>query len=173
MIRSQVAIAEKRASADPSEEANDLVRRFRAELNRQELLVFHARCERFPDDLNLKYELGIRLKRDGNYSEAIKSFEAVRADSERRTAATLEMGECFQHLKRYGNAMKCYQSAAASAPPTSELGKLTRYRAGVLAAALKNVDSAEKHLGQLVSVDPNYRDAAARLDKLKEIRNSG
>ena len=83
------------------------------------------------------------------------------------------MGECFQHLKQYGNAMKCYQSAASAAPPESDLGKLTLYRAGVLAAALKNVESAEKHLSKLVQVDPHFRDAATRLDKLKKIRDSG
>ncbi len=173
MIRAQVSIAEKRAATEGTEEAADLVRRFRAELNRQELMVFNARCERFPDDLALRYELGIRLKREGNYREAIKCFESVRADAERRTASTLEMGECFQHLKQYGNAMKCYQSAASAAPPESDLGKLTLYRAGVLAAALKNVESAEKHLSKLVQVDPHFRDAATRLDKLKKIRDSG
>ena len=44
MIRSQVVIAEQRAESEKTTEANDLVRRFRAELNRQELLIYNGRC---------------------------------------------------------------------------------------------------------------------------------
>jgi len=166
MIRAQVAIAEQRAKAEQTTEANDLVRRFRAELNRQELLIYNARSERFPDDLSLRYELGIRLKREGNFREAIESFKAVRGDESRCTVATLEMGECFQHLKQYGNAMKCYQATVGDSRVEPEVLKLALYRAGVLAAALKDVDAARKFLQNLVEMDGSYRDAALRLDKL-------
>ena len=166
MIRAQVAIAEQRANSEQTTEANDLVRRFRAELNRQELLIYNARSERFPDDLSLRYELGIRLKRDGNFRQAIESFKAVRGDESRCTVATLEMGECFQHLKQYGNAMKCYQATVGDSQAQPEVLKLALYRAGVLAAALKDVDAARKFLQNLVEMDASYRDATLRLDKL-------
>jgi tetratricopeptide (TPR) repeat protein len=171
MVRAQVAIAEQRAAADPTQEATDLVKRFRAELNRQELLVFTHRTDRYPDDLSLKYELGIRLKRDGNYTQARLAFEAVRDHPGLRAAATLEMGECFQQLKQYGNALKCYQAAAADAPAGSPTHLLALYRLGVLATALKNLEAATSALDTLVSLAPDYRDAAARLDKLRQIRD--
>ena len=143
IVRAQVTIAEQRAAAEPTDEANDLVQRFRAELNRQELLVLSHRADRYPEDLHLKFELGIRLKRDGNYQQARQAFEAARAEPALRAAATLEMGEAFQHLKQYGNAIKCYQSAAEVAEEGSPTHLLALYRTGVLAAALKNLESAD------------------------------
>ena len=172
MVRAQLAIAEKRAASEATAEATDLVRRFRAELNRQELAVYAARSERFPEDLAVRFELGVRLRREGNYQEAIASFEAARADRPRRALATLEMGECLQQLKRYVKALKCYQSAAAEAEPGADLQKLALYRGGVLASALKNLEVARDLLAQLVALDPAYRDASPRLDKLQQIQDT-
>lgn len=172
MVRAHLAIAEQRAAAQNTNEANDLVARFRAELNRQELAVYAARAERFPNDLGVKFELGLRLKREANYREAIKCFDACRHDTARRAVSTLEMGECYQHLKQYSNAMKCYQSAITDAEPGSPCQKVALYRAGILATALKHLEAAENHLDRLVKLDPDFRDAAARLDKLRLIRNS-
>jgi tetratricopeptide (TPR) repeat protein len=169
MVRSQVAIAEQRAAAEPTPQAQDLVKRFRAELNRQELLVLTQRTDRYPNDLHLKFELGVRLKREGNYFEARQAFEAARADPHLRAAATLEMGEAFQHLKQYGNAMKCYDVAVAEATQGSQTHLLALYRIGVLGAALKNLEAAAEALEQLIRLAPDYRDAADRLDKLRQI----
>ena len=40
------------------------------------------------------------------------------------------------------------------------------YRAGVLATGLKDPLRAKKWLSKLVELDPGYRDASERLDKL-------
>ena len=172
MTRSQVAIAEKRAAAEKTTEAADLARRFRAELNRQEIQIFSARCERYPDDLSLKYELAVRLKRDGNHRAARQSFEAARSDPALRASATLELGECFQQLKQYANAIKCYQAASRAAEEGSETHHLALYRLGVLATALKNLETAEDALDQLVKINPSFRDAQDRLDKVRQISDS-
>jgi tetratricopeptide (TPR) repeat protein len=142
-------------------------------LNRQELQVFAQRTERYPHDLNLKYELGIRLKRDGNFAQARLAFEAAREQASLRASATLEMGECFQQLKQYGNALKCYQASVGDAPAGSPTHLLALYRIGVLATALKNVEAATSALQTLLLLAPDYRDAAARLDKLQQIRDKG
>ncbi|NDH95129.1 MAG: hypothetical protein EBZ13_11495 [Planctomycetia bacterium] len=47
-----------------------------------------------------------------------------------------------------------------------ELRKRALYRAGVLAAGLKDRDAAHKHLSTLAELDFGYRDVAARLEKL-------
>ena len=172
MVKSQVEVAEKRRSAEKSDEADDLARRFRAELNRQEMQVFAARAERYPDNLKLSYELGKRLKKEGKYRDAATAFEKARKDSEVKKIATLELGECCQQLKQYGNAMKCYQSAIEGLQETNPSDwKRALYRAGVLSQALKNYELAENSLAQLVKSDENYLDAKSRLDKLREMHD--
>ena len=172
MIHSQVQIAEQRDAKEHTEETASMVKRFRSELNRQEVQVYAARCERYPDDDRLKYELATRLKRDGNYREAAKYYEKARSVESLRNQATFALGECCQQTRQYGNALKCYQATIEAYSGDQPERLLALYRGGVLAAALKKYENAEKYLAELVQFDPKYRDAAARLDKVREISDS-
>lgn len=167
--RAQVAIAERQAATTKTPEAAELVKRLRSDLNRQELDVFAARNQRHPEDTGVQHELGIRLKRAGNYAEAIKYLESVREDPQHKTAATLELGECLQQLRKFPQALECYVSAVQLAMDEPERKKLALFRAGVLALGLKDAAGAVRHLSALVDIDPNYRDAADRLDKARKI----
>jgi tetratricopeptide (TPR) repeat protein len=170
--RSQVAIAEKREAGQKTDEAHELVRGMRAELNRIELEVYGSRSQRYPQEVVWKYELGVRLKRAGNYLEAIKYLTEAQADPKRSAAAMLEMGECFQQIRQYQKALDGYLKAAARMEDTDvERKKLALYRAGVLATGLKDREIAEKSLLELIELDADYRDAADRLDKAREIED--
>lgn len=165
--KAKVAIAEQRAASAKTEEAIELVGQLRSDQNRLELGIYQRRCQRYPDKIRLHYDLGVRLKRAGNYLEAVKSFETARSDPNCRMAATLDMGECWQKLKQYSKAVKCYRAAIEdSSDLDGDRQKLALYRGGVLAAAMKDTDQARDWLQTLVKLDDSYRDAAARLDKL-------
>ncbi len=169
MVRSQVAIAQQRAAAEETEEAAQLVEKLRRELLRQELQLVAARSERYPEDLKLVFQLAELLKRAGKYHEAAKQFQRAARDARSKPAAVLEMGECLQKLRRYEPARKCYQEAMGLARQGSEVHKRALYRVGVLAAATHDWPEAENVFSQLVQLDPEYRDAQARLDKIRQI----
>jgi len=167
-----VSIAEKRASVQQTEESQELVGQMREQLNRLELDIYQQRNERHPAEARWKFELGVRLKRAGNYKEAIKLLQQVQGDPRQQAAAVLELGESFQHLKKYQQALDYYQQAAQlTAQDDPQRHKLAHYRAGVLATGLKDLDRAQQHLMELSRLDPDYRDVAARLDKIRKIRD--
>ena len=63
--------------------------------------------------------------------------------------------------------MRNYQTAVESLEDREvELRKRALYRAGILAAALKDKDGAVKFLSNLAEIDFGYRDVAERLKKL-------
>jgi hypothetical protein len=63
--------------------------------------------------------------------------------------------------------MRNYQTAVESLGDREvELSKRALYRAGVLAAAMKDKDAALKFPSNLAEVDFGYRDVAERLKKL-------
>ena len=171
--RQQLAIAEKRARVEQTEQADDLAKQMRAEVNRREVEVFGARVERYPNDIQLKFELAVRLKRDGNYAEAANYFLQTRDDPELKTTATLELGECFQHQKKFKKALQCYVRAVDLAVDDVEQRKAALYRAGVLSVGLKKIDTGERFLQDLAEIDPSYKDLPSRLDKLNRIRHKG
>jgi tetratricopeptide (TPR) repeat protein len=172
--RQKVMIAEKRLQAEDTADTRAAVERLKAAQLRQEIEVYSARCERYPENVTWKYELAMRLKAAGNYAEAIRGFQEVLQDARRKGAVSLELGECFQKIKQYQLAMKNYQTAVeVLTDREQELRKRALYRAGVLATGLNDVDAAQKYLSTLAGLDFGYRDVAERLDKLGSVKDKG
>jgi tetratricopeptide (TPR) repeat protein len=167
-------IAEKRAVEDATDEARQLAQRMAAEVNRQELAVYSARAERYPSNVGLKYEVGLRLRRAGNYQEAIKWLQAARNDARRKGLANFELGECFRLIKQYPLALGAYEAALEGLTDKEiEPRKQALYWAGKVALlGTKDLDKAEKHLNALAGLDFGYKDLAALLDKLAELRQN-
>lgn len=170
----QLVMAEQRAQKEPSPDAQRLVESLRQDLARYELDVFLARARRYPQDWECQFQLGLRLKRVDNYREALDCFQKAAQLPTRKVLAVLELGECLQLLRQYDKAMECYEAALglASAEENSEFLQLALYRAGVLAAALRQDQAAEDRFQQLVQMAPDYKDAAARLDKIRQMRDA-
>ncbi len=169
----QITIAEQRAAGTDDDEAQQLVVQLRDDLNRYEIEVFNGRSERYPDDLEAKYQLGVRLRRAGNFREAIPILADAAKLESRQAVALLELGECLQRTKQYDKALECYVRSVDAAVATEgvEIQKLARYRTAVLAAGLHNNDLAEQQFTAVIAIDADYKDVALRLDKIREIRD--
>jgi tetratricopeptide (TPR) repeat protein len=166
--RGKVMLAEKRLAADNTPEHRETVEKLKGAQIRQEIEVYGARCSRYPENLTWKYELALRLKSAGKFPEAIRHFQEGMQDTRRKGVISLELGECFQSIKQYQLAMQNYETALETLTDRElELRKRALYRAGVLAAGLKDVDAAVKHLSAVAGLDFGYRDVAERLDKLR------
>jgi tetratricopeptide (TPR) repeat protein len=169
----QVAVAQKRAEQDKTEDSIDLAKRMAVQANQAELEVYAARVSRNPGNSMLQYELGLRCKKAGKFKEAIQAFQAARDESRQKAVVQLNLGESFQHIRQFKLALASYEAAVQAADDFQpDAKKLALYRAGVLAAELNERERAEKHLTQLAAMDFGYRDVAERLDKLAALRDS-
>jgi tetratricopeptide (TPR) repeat protein len=169
-MREQLAVAEKRAREERSQQAIELYQSMKAELNRRELEVFRKRVDRNPAHTGYKFELGARLHRAGMYKEAIPLLQQAQGDLTRQGEIRLLLGECFQQIKQYNLAMTNFESAIETISPVeTERKKLALYRAGRLAFALKDYVKAQRYLTELAGLDFSYKDVAGLLDKLRQI----
>ena len=177
--RQELLVAEKQAKDTNTEAAINLAKKMKAEFNKLELEIYRTRSERYPTNTGYKFELGVRLKRAGNINEAIGVLQEARSDGKRKAAVHLELGECFQHVKRYDLAMQMYDHAlAASSERDPEQRKLILYRAAVLAMGIgerdksaESLQKAHKYLTDVAGIDFNYKDVPQRLDKLAKLRD--
>jgi tetratricopeptide (TPR) repeat protein len=165
-LRHRLAIAQRRAVADSDRKAQRLVSDFENECLRLEIEIFHLRCERFPGDSSVRLELARRLKQAGNFSGAIQRLEEADRLRPYDPPVLLELGECWQHLRQFAKALDSYRAAIANSPAQSNVWMLALYRAGVLTAAMGKFSEARSHFEALVAVQPDYKDARARLDNL-------
>jgi tetratricopeptide (TPR) repeat protein len=168
--RREVVLAERAAAKEKTRGTIDFVKEMRDALNHLELNIYTARAERYPQDVGVKFELAMRLKRTRNYPEALKLFNETRESHNQQAASLLEAGECLHHLKSYEKALKCYVKSAEAAVDDED-EKIALYRAGVLASGMKRYDEAARLLGKLGKLDGDYKDVRARLDKLEQIRH--
>ncbi|MCH7726775.1 MAG: tetratricopeptide repeat protein [Planctomycetes bacterium] len=170
-MRDKVVLAEKRRAENPSDEAADLCKRLRVELNDTEVEVYRNRCDRYPNNLAFKYEFGLRLQRAGKPNDAIKVLQEARTDPQRKGDVFLALGECFQEIKQYKLAMTNYvQAIEHISERNQDAKKRAFYRAGKLALGMKDLDAADKFLSELAGMDFGYRNVAELLDKIRELR---
>ncbi|MBR5710518.1 MAG: hypothetical protein IKX40_07155 [Thermoguttaceae bacterium] len=148
-------------------------KKMRMDLNTRELDVWKGRCERYPNNLAFKYELGLRYKINGDYNNAIMQFQPAQNEPRRKGVCCLQLGMCFQAIKQYQMAIASYDQAIENIPDRdAENKKRAYYEAGRLTLGLKQLELAEKYLKLLAGMDFNYKDVASLLDKLEELRNN-
>ncbi len=171
--KSHVAVAQRRAEQEGSDESRELLNRLRGELNRMEIDIFGSRVERYPNNFLVAYQLAVRLKRAANYDQAIEILKKVIVDQQFRGVGLVEQGECLQHQRKFAEALNSYRAATKAAEEHQDVLKLALYRLGVLAMGLNDLDVAYQTLDRLYQLDKDYKDAGSRLDKLQEIRDKG
>jgi tetratricopeptide (TPR) repeat protein len=167
--RARLEIAQQRAAAQRSAEAVALVADLTAEFNRLEIDLYYERCERYPQEPRWQLLLGRALERAGNFAQAIRCFRQAAEHRELAVEAQLGIGQCWQYLKQFPQALASYQTAIAadaSSRSAAEAQKMAYWRAAVLAEGLQDVELAARFWTSLVAIDPQFRDAQAQLARL-------
>ena len=147
---------------------------FRKQLIEKELGVYKNRCDRYPHNLGFRYDLGYRYQLNGQYKEAVKEYQQARNDPRRRGVCLLRLGQCFEKIRQYRLASTHYREAVEEIPDREDqYKKEALHRAGKLALALKDPDTAEKYLNDLAGRDFAYKDVSDLLDKIAQLRDNG
>ncbi|MDO4628545.1 MAG: hypothetical protein Q4C70_05135 [Planctomycetia bacterium] len=146
-------------------------KKLRLEMNETELGIWKNRCDRYPNNLGFKYDLGLRYQMKGDNDEAIKQFQISKKEPRRAGLSCLALGQCFQGIKQYSLAMANYQEAIEKIPDRdAENRKKSLYLAGKLAMSLKEYDQANEFLTRLADMDFSYKDVSELLAKVEELR---
>jgi tetratricopeptide (TPR) repeat protein len=139
----------------------------------KELDYFKRRCERYPNNFFFRYDLGVRYLITKQYNEAIRELQLSRNDPRRKGVSILALGKCFEHIEQFRLALNHYAMAVEEMTERDIENKKEALRlAGKLALTLGELEAAEKHLSALAALDFTYKDAAALLDKLTELRKN-
>jgi tetratricopeptide (TPR) repeat protein len=167
-LKAELAIGEKQAAEKPDDaEAQAKAKEANRTLNDFELREFQRRVERFPTDMGLRADLGIRLARAGRYDEAIPELQKAKNAPGRKQDATVWLGHCFRSKKNPRLAKKSFEEALAGIMPGDQKNFLDlHYCLGCVCEELGETVEAIKHFDEVAGIDYAYRDVARRLDKL-------
>ncbi len=167
-LRSQYIAADAKAKKSGSAADVKFCQTIRATLVERELQTYRNRCERYPNNLAFRFELGRRYQLNGDIADAIRELQVAKADPRKRGVCMLYLGDCFVAIKQYELAMSHYELAIQDIPDRDQDNKKKAYfKAGKLALHLKDLVKADKFLTTLASMDYTYPKISDYLELLK------
>jgi tetratricopeptide (TPR) repeat protein len=136
-----------------------------AEKQAYHLAECQKRAERFPTDLQIRFELGQLYFQANKITEAIQEFQKAQSNQHKRIAAMNYLAQCFARRRMYDLAARQLQTALKEKVVFDEEKKELIYNLG---SVLENMNKKAEALDQfklIYEVDIGYKDVAAKVDK--------
>lgn len=156
----------KKLSFDPH---NATLKAALATLQKQKLhdtiKILKKKIEMYPNDLNLRYELGTWLHENGDYNDAISQFQLSVKDPSRLTASLNQLGLCFMAKKMFDLAVVQFRKALERESSINDTTKEIIYNLGSTYELMGKTDEALTEYKKIYEVDISYLDVAQKIDQ--------
>jgi tetratricopeptide (TPR) repeat protein len=150
---------------DPNElEFAEKSARLQAEKQAFQLAECQKRSERFPTDMQIRYELGLLLVQAGKINEAIKEFQKAQNNPQRRISAMCQLAQCFARKGINDLAASTLQDALKEKQVFDDEKKELIYVLGTVLEKMGKRDEAITQYKIIYAVDSEYRDVQAKID---------
>jgi tetratricopeptide (TPR) repeat protein len=141
----------------------------RAEQLKQEKVAYQLdecrkRTERYPTDLQIKFELGQLYFQAGKFNEAMAEFQKAQANPQRRLPAMAYFGQCLAAKGMNDMAARKLQEALKEKPGFDDEKKEMIYLLGSVLEKMGKKEEAIEQFKQIYEVDIGYKDVAAKVD---------
>jgi tetratricopeptide (TPR) repeat protein len=130
-----------------------------------ELAECQKRAERFPTDLQIRFELGQLYFQAGNISEAIQEFQKAQSNPNRKVRAMSYLGQCYARRNMNELAVRTMESALKEKPGWDEEKKELAYNLGTVLEKMGKRDDAKRQFEEIYAVDASYRDVGKKMDE--------
>ncbi|MDB6017028.1 MAG: Tetratricopeptide domain protein [Pedosphaera sp.] len=122
------------------------------------------RAERYPTDLQIRFEFGVLLFETGKLSEAIQEFQKAINNPHRRIQAMNYLAQCFARRGMNDLAAKRLQDALKEKLVLDDEKKDLIYTLGSVLEKMGKREEAIEQFKLLYEVDIGYKDVAAKID---------
>lgn len=134
---------------------------------RFELGVFKDRLDRYPTDVRVRFEYGVRNFEAGRFDEAIPLLQSARSDPKNRARCGCYLGRCFLRKGYYAQGITALDEALEDHEfSDDDLAKEMFFWLGRAQEAAGEVEAARATYGKILQLDYNYRDVRVRMDGL-------
>ncbi len=120
--------------------------------------------DRYPNDLQLRFELGQEYFRAGKISEAIQELQKAEANPHRKLQAMGLLGQCFAQRGMNDMAARKLQNALKEKVGFDDEKKELLYALGCVFEKMGQRDQAIEQFKQIYEVDISFKDVAAKVD---------
>ena len=169
-MRLNLGLAKEQAAANKDDEKlKKAARELDVELLKRELQVFAKRIERYPQELSLKMQYAERLMRIKKWAQAIPQLQKASQNVRIKGKALYLLGKCFMNDGKASLARGQFERALPELDhdTDAQLFLDCHYLLARGCEELGDSDAAEKHYGEVLVYDYEYKDTRERLEKLQ------
>ena len=122
-----------------------------------------ARVERYPNDLHLRYELGLQYYTYGYYDEALEHLQLAQKSPKDRLWALYYLAMCFLQKGQSDMAVMQLETARDAIPTMDDLKKKVVYQLGLCAEQSGDLEKAYNYYKDVYSTDVGFEDLSERM----------
>ena len=122
-----------------------------------------GRVERYPNDLHLRYELGVQYFTYGYYDDALTHLQLAQKSPKDRLSALYYLAMCFLQQGQTDMGVMQLETARDAIPTMDELKKKIVYRLGLCAEEAGDLEKAYQYYKDVYSTDVGFGDLSERM----------
>lgn len=142
----------------------DQVAKLQAEKQAYQLAECQKRVERFPTDLQIRFELGQLYFQAGKITDAMKEFQKAQGNPHRRIQALSYLGQCFARRGINDLAATTFQDAIKEKVVFDDEKKELIYLLGCVYEKMAKREEAIAQFKLIYAADVGYKDVADKID---------
>jgi tetratricopeptide (TPR) repeat protein len=126
------------------------------------------RVERYPNDLRLRYELGLQYYNYEYYDEAVVHLQLAQKSPKERLSALYYLAMCFMKKGQRDMAVMQLETCRDQLPTMDDLKKQVVYELGLASEATGDFEKAYNYYKDIYSTDVTFGDLNERMVRLSK-----
>lgn len=122
------------------------------------------RVQRYPNDLKLKYEWGVKLFENDYLNEAIQQFQLSQRNPKYRAKTLYYLSLCFKQKKQLDMAIEQLKKALSELVTMDDTKKDILYELGCILEEMGKKDEAMENFKQVYQFDIGYKDISKKIE---------
>lgn len=173
-LLSSAKIAAYGAKIDALKEAGDVDQAAVVETEMNQFIFddLADRVQRYPNDLKLRFELGMQYYKYEYYDDAIAQFQLAQRSPQERVKALYYLAMCFAYKGQTDMAVMQLETAADQLTVMDDLKKQIVFALGDLAEKSGNLEKAFTYYKEVYGADIGFEDIGERFQRVYKLRQS-
>ena len=159
---------------DTLKEAGDLTQAqdLETEMNQFIFDDLSARVQRYPNDLKLRFELGLQYFKYEYFDDAIGQLQLAQRSPKERVESLFYLARCFAKKNQRDMAVMQLEAANDQLPIMDDLKKMVVFELGCLAEEGGDYEKAFSYYKDVYAADIGFEDIGARMERIYKLRSS-
>ena len=131
-----------------------------------------SRVQRYPNDLKLRYELGLQYYKYDYFDDAIGQLQLAQRSPKERVEALYYLAKCFSKKGQRDMAIMQLETANEQLLIMDDLKKKIVFELGVLAEESGDIEKAFGYYKDVYGADIGFEDIGVRMERIYKLRQS-